>query len=148
MVPSAFILLNELPRTPHGKLDRRALPVPEPSRPELETNYVYPRTPVEEILAGIWAGLLKVEKVGIHDNFFELGGHSRSATQVVSRVREAFQLDLPVRGLFEAPTVAELALRIEPSAPGTSELEELARNLAEVELLSEEEIKCQLVKNT
>lgn len=148
MVPSAFILLNELPRTPHGKLDRRALPVPEPSRPELETNYVYPRTPVEEILAGIWAGLLKVEKVGIHDNFFELGGHSLLATQVVSRVREAFQLDLPVRGLFEAPTVAELALRIEPSAPGTSELEELARNLAEVELLSEEEIKCQLVKNT
>jgi len=113
MVPSAFIRLNALPRTSHGKLDRRALPVPEPSRPELETNYVLPRTPVEELLAGIWADVLKVEKVGIHDNFFDLGGHSLLAVQLLSRIRDAFRIELPLRRLFEGPTVAEIAKHVE-----------------------------------
>ncbi len=140
MVPSAFMFLESLPLTPNGKVDRKALPAPDQSRPELEHSYTAPRTPVEALLANIWAEVLKLDKIGIHDNFFQLGGHSLMATQVVSRVRQAFQVELPVRALFEAPTVAELALRIEPSALRGGDLEELARNLAEVESLSEEEI--------
>ena len=113
MVPSAFILLNTLPRTPHGKLDRNALPAPDQSRPLLEESYVALRTPVEELLAQIWADLLKVEKVGLHDNFFDLGGHSLLATQLISRVRDTFRLEFALRSLFEAPTVARLAKHIE-----------------------------------
>jgi surfactin family lipopeptide synthetase A len=107
---------------------------------------VAPRSPVEETIAEIWAEVLRVEKVGIHDNFFELGGHSLLATQVMSRLREGLLLDLSVRVLFEAPTVAELASRVEQSIAEASELEELGRTIAEVEALSEEEIERQLVE--
>jgi acyl carrier protein len=96
---------------------------------------------VEEILARIWAEVLKLEKVGIHDNFFDLGGHSLLATQVMSRVREALRMDLALRVLFEAPTVAELALRVEQGISKASELAELTRNLTEVESLSDHEIE-------
>ncbi len=113
MVPAIFVELGALPLTPNGKVDRRALPVPDQARPELAATFVAPRTPVEEQLAGIWAEVLKVARVGIHDNFFELGGHSLLATQVVSRVRRAFQIELPLRYLFETPTVAGLAESIE-----------------------------------
>ena len=113
MVPSAFIFLDSLPRTTNGKLDRKALPAPDHSRPELDDAYTAPRTPVEEILANIWTEILKLNKVGIHDNFFHLGGHSLLATQVVSRIRDSFKLDLPLRTLFEAPTVQGLAQRLQ-----------------------------------
>ena len=112
MVPSAFVLLEALPLTPNGKVDRRNLPAPQVST-ELEITYVVARTPIEEILAGIWAEVLGVEPVGIDDNFFELGGHSLLATQVISRLRKAFQIELPLRCLFESPTVAGLAASIE-----------------------------------
>src|SRR5262249_50875222 len=82
---------------------------PDQSRPELEQWYQAPRTPMEEILAKIWAEVLKLERIGIHDNFFDLGGHSLLATQVISRVRTAYQTDVALRTLFEKPTVAELA---------------------------------------
>jgi surfactin family lipopeptide synthetase A len=146
MVPSAFVILDALPLTPNGKIDRKALPAPDQNRPEFQQSFVVPRTPVEKLLAEIWAEVLKVERVGIHDNFFDLGGHSVLATQVVSRLREASHMDVLLRALFEAPTIAELALRIEPSTSEGSELEDLARNLAEVESLSEEEIERQLAK--
>ncbi|BAZ08945.1 amino acid adenylation domain protein [Calothrix sp. NIES-4071] len=107
MVPNAFVLLESLPLTPNGKVDHRALPKPDLDS-RLLAKYVAPRTPIEEILVQIWAQMLKVEKVGIHDNFFELGGHSLLATQVISRVRDAFNVDIPLRSLFEAPTVAQL----------------------------------------
>jgi amino acid adenylation domain-containing protein len=113
MVPAVFVLLDALPLMPNGKVDRWALPAPDRSRPELDKAFVAPRTPTEELLAEIWAQLLDIERVGIHDNFFDLGGHSLLATQLVSRMREAFQVEIPLRRLFEVPTVAGLAESIE-----------------------------------
>ncbi|MBD2005419.1 MULTISPECIES: non-ribosomal peptide synthetase [Cyanophyceae] len=112
MVPSAFVVLESLPLTPNGKVDRRALPAPEPVKLELAGSYVAPQTPVEEGLVKIFAEVLGVKRVGIHDNFFELGGHSLLATQLVSRVRDAFGVELPLRSVFEAPTIAELSKAI------------------------------------
>jgi acyl carrier protein len=109
MVPSTFILLNSLPLTPSGKLDQTALPTPDRSRPERSATYVAPRTRTERLLAGIWMQLLGVDRVGAHDNFFELGGHSLLATRLLSRLREAFQLELPLRAVFETPSMAGLA---------------------------------------
>ena len=113
MVPSAFVYLDALPRTANGKIDRGALPAPDQSSAALEQSYVAARTPEEEKLAKIWAQVLKLDRVGIHDNFFELGGHSLLATQVMSRLREAFQVELKLRDLFEHPTVAGLAESLE-----------------------------------
>ncbi|MEA5621857.1 non-ribosomal peptide synthetase [Nostoc sp. UHCC 0251] len=117
MVPSAFVLLDSLPLTPNGKIDRRALPAPEQTRPELEQKFVAPRNPTEAMLLGIWVKILGIEQVGINDNFFELGGHSLLATQVISQVRKAFGLEIPLRNLFASPTIAELAKHIEKAKP-------------------------------
>ncbi len=113
MVPSFFVALEAFPLTPNGKLDRKALPPPDAAHPERGDPYVAPRTPVEEVLAGIWSRVLRVERVGVQDGFFDLGGHSLLATQAVSRARDAFHLELPLRWLFETPTVAGLGARIE-----------------------------------
>jgi len=113
MVPSAFVLLESLPLTPNGKLNRKALPAPASARPELEQAFFSSRTLVEELLTGIWSQVLGIKEIGIHDNFFELGGHSLLATQIVYRSRDTFQVELPLRSLFESPTVAELAKKIE-----------------------------------
>ena len=113
MVPSAFVVLESLPLTPNGKVDRRALPAPEPVKLELAGGYVAPRTPVEVALVQIFAEVLGLKRVGIHDNFFELGGHSLLATQLVSRVRDAFGMELPLRSVFEAPAIAQLSKVVE-----------------------------------
>lgn len=110
MVPSAFVLLDALPRLPNGKLDRSALPEPETAAPSAVGS---PMTPVEEILVGLFAEVLGVGEVGAEDSFFQLGGHSLLATQLASRVRNTFQVDLPLANLFEAPKVRDLASRIE-----------------------------------
>jgi amino acid adenylation domain-containing protein len=110
MVPAAWVMLEELPRNANGKVDRQALPAPEEAR---GVEYVAPRTAVEEVVAGMWAELLKLERVGVHEDLFRLGAHSLLATQVVSRVRRVFQVEIPLRALFETPTVAGLALKIE-----------------------------------
>jgi acyl carrier protein len=113
MVPSAFVLLDTMPLTGSGKVNRRALPVPELSRTEALGDYRAPRTTAEEIIASIMADVLRVERVGLDDNFFELGGHSLSATQVVSRIRQNLRVDLAVRAVFEHPTLAALAAAAE-----------------------------------
>ncbi len=116
MIPAAFVALEALPLTHHGKLDRKALPPPGDLRAMLGHDFVAPRTEVEQRLAAIWQEVLRVERVGVQDGFFELGGHSLTATQVVSRIRRAFGIELPVRALFEAPTLEAMARRIEAGA--------------------------------
>jgi amino acid adenylation domain-containing protein len=113
MIPAAFFLMEAFPLTANGKVDRKALPRPEMDRAQSSAPFVAPRTPTEEVLALIWAELLRVERVGIHDNFFELGGHSLLATQVVSRTRSILELEVPVRAVFERPTVAGFAHMVE-----------------------------------
>ncbi|MDY7094186.1 MAG: non-ribosomal peptide synthase/polyketide synthase [Acidobacteriota bacterium] len=112
MIPAAFVILEELPLDANGKVDRKALPEPEMGSQD-GAGFVAPRTQTEEVLAGIWSELLEVERVGVHDSFFELGGHSLLATQVMSRLRSALGVDVPLRALFEAPTVEGLARQAE-----------------------------------
>jgi acyl carrier protein len=135
------VILKSFPLTSNGKIDRRALPAPDEMRPELTANFVAPRTNIEEVLAAIWAEVLKIEKVGIYDNFFELGGHSLLATQVISRVRQAFQVELPLHRLFESATVADFAVAIAQKQVEQTDSEMLARVLAELDQLSEAEIQ-------
>jgi len=113
MIPSLFMTLEQFPLTVTGKVDYRALPVPGTARPEMDTPFVPPSTTTEEILVSLWAGVLGVQRIGIHDNFFELGGNSLSATQLVSQVRQTLQVKLPLRDLFHNATVAQLGLLIE-----------------------------------
>jgi amino acid adenylation domain-containing protein len=112
MIPTGWVELSQLPLGPNGKVDRKNLPVPDYRRGETEERYRTAQTPTEEIIAGIWGEVLRLDRVGAGENFFELGGHSLLATQVVSRIRLAFRIDLPLRTLFESPTVSELAKRI------------------------------------
>ncbi|MES1243271.1 MAG: amino acid adenylation domain-containing protein [Acidobacteriota bacterium] len=112
MVPSVLVRLEALPQTPHGKVDRAALPEPDWQRPELSGERVPPRTAVETLLAGIWMELLGLEEIGVHDSFFDLGGHSLKAGQLVVRLRDELGIELPVRSVFEAPTIAAQAVAI------------------------------------
>ncbi|MCA2762227.1 MAG: amino acid adenylation domain-containing protein, partial [Microcystis sp. M151S2] len=112
MVPNAFVILDALPLTANGKIDRRALP-PSESSSEPSEKYVAPRNPIEDILVNVWSEILKVEKVGINDNFFELGGHSLLATKLVAQIRDRLKIELPLRQLFNTATLAELAQGIE-----------------------------------
>ncbi|NOK31919.1 amino acid adenylation domain-containing protein [Corallococcus exercitus] len=118
MVPSAFVFLEALPLTPNGKVDRKALPAPEASASS--SDYVAPRTPTEELLASLWAEVLRLPRVGAQDQFFELGGHSLLATQLVARVRAAFGVELPLRSVFEAPLLTDLARRIDDAGKQAS----------------------------
>ncbi|MBL8986309.1 MAG: amino acid adenylation domain-containing protein [Gemmatimonadetes bacterium] len=120
MVPGAFVLLDRLPLTANGKVDRRALPAPAGFR-QLSAGYVAPKGATEERLAAIWSEVLEVGSIGGHDDFFDLGGHSLLATQVVSRVRDQFGVEVPVRLMFENPTVAGLARVVEAASPARKE---------------------------
>jgi len=124
MVPSIFMILQEFPLSPSGKVDRNQLPAPDLSRPELGSEFVAPRNEIEEKLATICAELLNLEKVGVYDNFFELGGHSLLATQFISHIRDEFQIELSLRTLFEFPTIADLAMKVIES-PKISEQERI-----------------------
>ncbi|MEW6306604.1 MAG: AMP-binding protein, partial [Verrucomicrobiota bacterium] len=127
MIPAGFVLLDALPLTPNGKLDRRALPAPDLAYVGPEESYAPPRTAAETALAEIWSNVLGVKPVGIHDNFFELGGHSLLVTQVVARIRDTFRVDLPMRRIYERPTITATAATIEEML------------VAEIRDLSEEE---------
>ena len=120
MIPAVFTELASLPLTANGKLDRAALPAPDTARPDLAGGYVPPATPAEELLAGIWAQVLGVSRVGADDSFFDLGGHSLLATQVISRIRGVFRVEIPLAALFDQPTVQALAAVIESSARGVA----------------------------
>ncbi|PSB59231.1 non-ribosomal peptide synthetase [Chamaesiphon polymorphus] len=113
MVPTIFMVVEAMPLTPNGKVDRQALPKPDAVRRELAANYLAPRSEMEQEIANIWAEVLKVERIGIYDNFFELGGYSLLAIQIVSRMRKAFSVEILLPTLFEIPTIADLAARIE-----------------------------------
>lgn len=127
MVPSVFVLLDSLPLTPNGKVDRQALPDADLAGSSLAETFVAPQTPVEEILAIIWRELLRVETIGMNDNFFRMGGHSLLATQVISRIRELLLVDLPLRVLFEAPTIAELSAALCADDAQADRVEKVAR---------------------
>ena len=140
MIPSAFVVLDALPLTPNGKIDRKALSAFDGSRSELDTAFIVPSTPIEEIIATIWKDVLGIQRVGIHDNFFDLGGHSLLATQVVARMRKVFQSEIPFRHLFEFPTIAELAATISGSDDNqTADLTEMEQLLVEIEAMSDDE---------
>jgi amino acid adenylation domain-containing protein len=149
MVPSAFVALDSLPLTPNGKIDRRALP--SPADKAGAKSCVAPRTELENKIAMIWAKVLKRERVYVHDNFFELGGHSLLAAQIISRIGEDFKVDLPLRGIFSAPTVAELAsevaqLQKDDKGYSVAAIERAApvdveRLLANLGLLSDEQVE-------
>jgi amino acid adenylation domain-containing protein len=142
MVPSAFVALAALPLNANGKVDRTALPAPD--RSSAADGFVAPRTPIEEQIAAVWRKVLGWDRVGIHDNFFELGGHSLMATQVASRLPESFGVQLPLRVLFEKPTVAQLAEWVAARQAEQKESELLEQILTEVDELSDDEVNEQL----
>jgi amino acid adenylation domain-containing protein len=138
MIPSAFVVIDKLPLTASGKINRRLLPSPDDGELALGETYVPPRTPLERDMATIWEQVLKAKRVGVYDNFFALGGHSLLATQVISRLNELLQIEIPLRTLFEQPTVAGLALAVlqrEASAPK----QQTVQFLSELTKMSDEE---------
>jgi len=139
MIPASFIFLDELPLTPNGKVDRKALPEPDRTRPDIAESYVAPRNPIEQVLTGIWADVLGIEKVGVHDSFFDLGGHSILVTQLVARVRDTLQVEIPLRTLFETPTVAGLTELLLNDPEKKTQVEKTAELLVQVSGLSDEE---------
>jgi acyl carrier protein len=139
MVPSAFVALESLPLTSNAKVDRKALPAPEGSRSQAAT-YVAPRDDMEREIARLWSEVLGVERVGVHDDFLSLGGHSLLATRLVSRVRQAFQVELPLKEFFAAPTVEKLSLRLLEAMAQVS-TDELASMMDELEQMDGDELQ-------
>ena len=141
MLPSAFVVLDELPISAHGKIDRNALQPPGALRLDLENSYTAPRTAVDRVLANIWQQLLNVERVGIHDNFFDLGGHSLLAMQLASRVREDFGIDLPIAAVFSSPTIAGLCDCLLRNPANRAVLERAAELILSTANMSDDELE-------
>jgi amino acid adenylation domain-containing protein len=141
MVPALVMLLDEMPLTPSGKIDRRGLPEPDESARAVVQAFVEPRTAVEAVVAKVWSDILAVERVGVEDNFFDLGGHSLLATQVISRLKSSFKINLPLRSLFESPTVAELSVAIVALENQPGQAEKIAGVLQKLGGMSPEQMK-------
>jgi amino acid adenylation domain-containing protein len=137
MVPASFVMLEAMPLTRNGKIDRRALAQLE--TPRTERVYVAPRTAVEEVVASIWAEVLKLERVGVHDSFFDLGGHSLLSIQVLTRLHKTFHVDLPLRAIFEADTVAEISKRLVAMEAKPGQTEKIARIVQKIGSMSTED---------
>jgi amino acid adenylation domain-containing protein len=140
MTPSSYVSMHNLPRTLNGKIDRRALPIPAKAMAEREEDLVEPQTPVEIELAGMWKEVIGLERVGIDDHFFRIGGHSLLGTQLISRIKENFGLDVPLRVLFEAPTIAEMALIITRMEVERGDQEEIMGLMDEIGSLSDSDL--------
>jgi acyl carrier protein len=146
MVPSAFVILDALPLTTTGKVDRRALPAPSRTREDDAQAIVLPRTSLEEAIAAIWQGVLGLDRIGIHDNFFDLGGHSLLATRVMARVRAALRVDLSLKAFFETPTVAHLSRLVSDQRSAHRSPDDLANLLDVVEGLPEDRARALLLE--
>ena len=141
MVPTTYVVMDDLPKTISGKIDRRALPAPQRESCGLKQEYAEPQTPVEKILAEIWSELLVIERIGTRDNFFQIGGHSLLAMQLLSRVRQAFKVEIPLRILFELPTIADLAILITQKQIEQEDGDEIARLIEEIKKLPEDALE-------
>jgi acyl-coenzyme A synthetase/AMP-(fatty) acid ligase/acyl carrier protein len=143
-VPSQLIAIKHFPLTPNGKIDRQALPHPGNARPDLDTPYSPPSTERELRLASLWAEALSVDQVGIHDNFFDLGGHSLAASRLITRLIDTFQLELPIKALFDAPTIADMAAIIAENQIKRATDADLDRMLSEIEAMTDDNAEKQL----
>lgn len=148
MLPSAFIAVESMPLTDTGKIDRASFPAPERIRPELSQDYAAPKSALEKLVAGIFSEVLKLERVGTWDSFFELGGHSLIATQVVSRIRQLLVVELPLKAIFEEPTVSGLAAAILRHETEPARIEATAELILSVSELSEEDASLMLYRAT
>ncbi|MDM9382032.1 amino acid adenylation domain-containing protein [Chlorogloeopsis sp. ULAP01] len=144
MLPSAFVTMPQLPRSPNGKLDYSALPTPDATSLEQSESFVPPRTALEEILAAIWCGILPVERVGIYNTFFELGGNSLLAIQIISRLRDIFRVELPLQSLFEANTVAKLAQLLIAQETKPGQMEKIAQVFQKINAMSANDVRARL----
>ncbi len=146
MLPQEYVVLEALPRTPNGKVDRKALPAPQQGAAALPRTLVLPRTPVETVLAKLWSEVLGREQIGVEDNFFDIGGHSLKATQLLNRVRETFHVNLPLRSLFQATTVATLTELVIANEARPGQSEKIAQMLLRIHNISPEERQRLLVQ--
>jgi acyl carrier protein len=140
MVPGVVVMMERLPQTANGKVDRKALPDPDKTETKRETEYVAPRNVIEEAVAGIWKEILGVQQVSIHDNFFNVGGHSILAMRLLSRLRETFRVQLSVRNFFGLATVAEISQALVANETKPGRTEKIARLLGKVADMSPEEL--------
>jgi acyl carrier protein len=141
MIPSTFVFLEKLPLTTNGKVDRKNLPMPDLSERSPEGSYLAPRTAVEEVVADIWAEALNVSRIGVQDNFFELGGHSLKATRVNSRLCTIFKMELPLRMLFEHPTVESLAQAVVARESRPGQVEKIANLHQQLKNMSPDQVQ-------
>lgn len=147
MIPSAFVCMDAIPQTPNGKTDRLRLPLPSHKRPTLDVSYAPPGTTLEKDLSRIWSDVLAIDGVGVHDNFFDLGGDSLRATKVAVRILKDLKVEVPLKTLFQAPTIAQLVMRIGENRAGTIADAELTKLLDQIESLSDEEVHGWLEQN-
>jgi acyl carrier protein len=147
MVPAAFVVLQQLPQTLNGKVDRRALSLVKIVAGDEDRQYSAPRTPLEEVLRGVWAEVLDIAQVSIDDDFFEIGGHSLLAARLISRVRNRLKVEVPLQTLFRSPTPALFAASLLASSPDPTALERIAKLVVSLSSLSDAEVKRMLAQS-